>query len=452
MHITKSDVLWNYAATFLKMASSALLLPFILRMMPAETVGIWIVFMTITSFSGLLDFGFNPSFARNVTYIFSGVRSLKIVGFELVNTEHVDIDFGLLKGVITAMQWYYRRIALILFLLLATVGTWYISSIIENYKNNPSEVYIAWGMLCLINSYNIYTLYYESLLLGKGLIKKSKKIIITGNLVYVIIAALLVMAGRGLLAIIAAQALSVIIIRWLAHRAFFTSQLNKKLHNTVARSKTEILKAVTPNAVKIGISSIGGFMVARSAIIIGSLYLPLTEIASYGVTIQLIGVIASLAEIFIVTYSPKIAQLRVGNNVAAIKHLYLKGEFILMFTFVSCGFVLAGLGDWVLQAIGSKTPIMARSLLVLSLIVAFLESNHSIAGSILLTKNEVPFFKASIISGGATVLILFILFNTTHWGVLAMIAAPGIVQGLYQNWKWPLSVLKELKISLKDLI
>ena len=58
----KNDVLWNYAATFLKLASQALLLPLILTMMSSEKVGIYVVFITINSFALLLDFGFNSSF------------------------------------------------------------------------------------------------------------------------------------------------------------------------------------------------------------------------------------------------------------------------------------------------------------------------------------------------------------------------------------------------------
>jgi O-antigen/teichoic acid export membrane protein len=67
IQIGRKDIFWNYSATFLRIASSVLLLPLILRMMSSEMVGIWAIFMAITAFVGLLDFGFNPSFARNVT-------------------------------------------------------------------------------------------------------------------------------------------------------------------------------------------------------------------------------------------------------------------------------------------------------------------------------------------------------------------------------------------------
>jgi O-antigen/teichoic acid export membrane protein len=450
IQIDRKDIIWNYAATFLKIASSALLLPFILRMMPPEMVGIWTVFMTITAFSGLLDFGFNPSFTRNVTYVFSGVRSLKVKGFESTSTDEQTIDYGLLKGVISAMRWLYLRMAIVLFLLLATLGTYYIHSLLKNYKSDHHEVYVAWALLCIINTYNLFTLYYDSLLQGKGLVKRSKQIVIVGQTVYLSIATILIMAGFGLVSIVSAQVLSVIIIRWLSYYSFFTREIKQRLSNIIARPQKEVLKAIYPNAIKIGLTSLGGFMVSKSAIVIGALYLPLEEIASYGITMQLILVIAGLAAIYTTTYQPKFAQLRITNNNLAIKELYLKGQIVLYFTYIAGGIVLLILGDWALDFIGSQTQLISRLLVLIAIIVSFLESNHSIAGMILLSKNEVPFFKASLLSGGATVLMLFLLFKFMNIGLLAMIGAPGIAQGLYQNWKWPLEVVKDIDIKLKD--
>ena len=451
MKIGRKDIFWNYTATFLKIASSILLLPFILRMMPPEMVGIWTVFMTITAFSVLLDFGFNSSFTRNVTYVFSGVSTLKVNGFEFVPSESQPIDFGLMKGLIAAMRWFYFRIAIVLFFLLATLGTYYIYILLQNYKGNHQEVYIAWTLLCVINTYNLYTLYYDSLLQGKGLIKRSKQIVIIGQTVYLIIAVILIMKGNGLVAVVSAQASSVIIVRWLSYNSFFTREIKQKLYTSVLRPEKEIIKAIYPNALKIGLTIIGGFMVQRSAIIIGSLYLSLEEIASYGITMQLIYVIAGLAGIYTATYKPKIVQLRVENNKTIIKELYLKGQIILFLTFICGGTTLLLFGERVLKFIGSQTHLMPLFLILAAIIVMFLESNHSIAGEILLSKNEVPFFKASLLSGGATIILLLLFFQFTNLSLWAMIAAPGIAQGVYQNWKWPVVVKNELKIKQGDV-
>lgn len=451
MQITRKDVYWSYAATFLKIAASVLLLPFILKMLPSETVGIWSVFMTITAFTTLLDFGFGPSFSRNVTYIFSGVKTLQIKGFEIVDGENPIVDYTLLKGVLNAMRWFYSRMAIVLFILLATLGTYYIHTLLQNYKGDHHEVYIAWILLCAINTYNLYTLFYDSLLMGYGLVKRAKQIIIVGQTVYLIIAAILILNGNGLVAIVSAQATSVILVRWLSYNTFFTKEIKQRLNAAIARSRKEIIKVIYPNAIKIGLTSIGGFMVQRSAIIIGSLYLPLTDIASYGITMQLIAVIAGLGGIYTGTYQPKIAQLRVIHNNTGIKELYLNGQFVLLLSYVVGGLVLIIFGEKTLVFLGSKTSLMPQWFMVLAILISFLENNHSIAGSILLSKNEVPFFKASIISGVATVFVLLVFFKFLNLGTWTMILAPGLVQGAYQNWKWPIVVIDEFKITLRDI-
>jgi O-antigen/teichoic acid export membrane protein len=451
IQIGRKEIYWNYAATFLKIASSVLLLPLILRIMPSEKVGIWSVIMTLTSVSWLLDFGFSVTFTRNVTYVFSGVQILKVKGFESVLTENPKIDYGLLKGVIFTMRWLYLRMAIILFLLLSTIGTYYIHSILLNYKGDHQEVYISWGLLCIITTYNLFTLYYDSLLQGKGLVKRSKQILIIGQMVYLIIASLFLIAGYGLVAIVSAQASSVIIIRWLSYNAFFSSTIKQKLQTAISHSKNEIFKAIYPNAMKIGLTSLGSFMVSRSAIIIGSMYLKLDNIASYGITLQLISVIVGLSTLYTTTFQPKIAQLRIEQNNSKIKDLYMKGQIIMLVTFIVGGVCLLIIGEWGLKFIGSHTILMPRLLILGALFVLFLENNHSLAGSILISKNEVPFFKASILSGGLTVLLLLLLFHYTNFGLWAMIAAPGFAQGIYQNWKWPIVVINELKITKKDI-
>lgn len=450
MKTDKNDVLWNYAATFLKIASQALLLPLILTMMSAEKVGIYVVFITINSFALLLDFGFNSSFTRNVTYVFSGVKSLKKQGYEKNIHDKSYIDYNLLKGLISVMKRFYLVLSIVLFFLLITIGSSYIYFIVKDYQGDLIEVFIAWIILVIINTYNIYTLYYGALLLGKGLVKKSKQITIIGQIVFLCFSAILIILGYGLIAIFTAQGLSVIIIRFLSKKTFFTKQILKDLNLASKSSNKEIFDSIYPNSLKIGITSLGAFMVHRSTIIIGSLYLTLENIASFGITLQIIGVLTGLAGIYTNTYLPKINELRVRDNLIEIKKIYLKGQLSILIIFLLGSVGLLVFGDWTLNLLQSSTKLIPSSFITCMLIFALLETNHSVAGHILLTKNEVPFFKASIISGIGVVIILLIFLNYTELGLLSLILAPGIAQAVYQNWKWPMEVNKDLKITIKD--
>ena len=451
MQINKKDVILNYAATFLKIAASSLLLPFILRLMSAETVGIWTVFITINSLISIFDFGFNPAFTRNVTYIFSGIRKLEVEGFSTIGlTKNNEIDYGLLKGLIKAMQWFYFRTAGLFFLLVSTLGTYYIYRVLKNYHGSHSEVYVAWSLLCTINTYNLFSLYYDSLLQGKGLVKRSKQIVIISQIIYLVIAAILIMSGKGLIAVVAAQGSSVIIVRWLSHRLFFTDDLKKLMNGVAARSKIEILKAIYPNAVKIGLTSLGGIMVQRSAMVIGSLFLSLKEIASYGITMQIISLIAGLAGIYVNTYQAKIVQMRVINDKESIKKIYVKGQYILILTYFLGGLGLLFIGNWSLNIIESQTNLLPSSLILLALVSSFGQTNLIVAASILSTKNIVPFFKASLISGIGIIVGLLIMFNFFDIGVLGLLLIPFLVDLSYQAWKWPLDVARDLRLTYFD--
>jgi len=445
MEINRKDVIWNYVATFLKIGVGVLLLPFILRMFPQETIAIWTVFSTIIALTSLLDFGFNPSFARNVSYVVSGVKELKTTGYQIVENRDANIDYGLFKGLINAMRWFYARMALILFILLATAGTYYLYMLLRTYSGNKQEVYIAWIILVFINSYSLYTYYYDSLLQGKGLIKRAKQIEFTGNIIYLCVAIVLIILRFNLIAVVSAQALSILIRRVLSYYTIYTPDFKQALKNITAHAKKEFIKPILPNAVKLGLTGLGSFLVTRSSVLIGSLYLSLDDIASYGITIQIIAIISSVAGVYFATYQPKIAQYRIQNNILAIKKLYLRSCGLMLLTFMVCGLALLFFGDWAMEVIKSKTPLLPNTIIVFALIFALLNNNHAIAGGMILTKNEVPFFYPEIISGIATIILLFVFLQFTNFNIWSLVLAPGLAYAAYQNWKWPVVVFKDLK-------
>jgi len=331
--------------------------------------------------------------------------------------------------------------------LVATAGTYYIHILIKNYQSSHTEVYIAWFLLCGVNTYNLYTLYYDALLQGKGLVKKSKQIVIFSQLVYLAMAIVLLLAGYNLIAIVAAQGASVFVARWLSRRLFFTPEIKQLIAKASAGLRREVLQAIYPNALKIGLTTIGGILTQRSAIIIGSLYLPLGEIASFGITMQIITLIAAAAGIYTSTYQAKIVHLRIKNEEALIKTIYVKGQYLVVITYIVAGCCLIFFKDQALNVIGSKTQLLPASMILLALLLSFEQTNFTLAGNMLLTKNEVPFFKASIASGIAIVIGLLVAFHFFNAGVAAMLLVPLLVDACYQTWKWPLEIAKDLKLK-----
>jgi O-antigen/teichoic acid export membrane protein len=283
------------------------------------------------------------------------------------------------------------------------------------------------------------------------MIRTSKKIIILGQAAFMVLASVLIIAGYGIIAIVSSQLVYVVIVRALSRRAFYSGEVIANLQKVVTYEKVKVLKAVYPNAVKLGFTVLGGILIQRSAIFIGSLYLPLSDIASYGITRQIFDILSSLAPVFVSTYIPLISQYRVEGNSAGIKNICLRGTLISTVAFIAGGLAIYLFGSKALLMIGSETSLLPGSLMLLLLVVSFLEMNHSTAGSLLLTKNEVPFFIPSIVSGLATAILMILLLKYSTLGLWSLIIAPGIVDVAYQSWKWPLEVIRDLKIKLSDI-
>ena len=442
-NIGKREIIWSYAGTAFMIGAGVILLPFILHKMPQETVGIWNIFQTITALVLLLDFGFRPTFARNISYIFSGVKSLQRNGVAHTTSEAA-VDYSLLKGTLLAMKRFYRWMALAVFALLATAGTAYFYYILQKYSGDRQDALIAWILLIAINCYNLYTFYYEALLTGKGYVTRAQQINMLGQAVYLALAIGLIYAGFGLTAIVASQLISTVIRRILTYHVFFTPELKAHLHDVAPQEPKGILQAITPNAVKIGLTQLGGFMVNKSAILIGSAFLTLEQVACYGITIQVMDILARCATVFYQSYLPKLAQCRAENDLNGLKRYYILCTGSLLAVYVVGGVAWVFLGNWALDLIQSQTPFVPTAMLMVMLLISTLEHNHAVSAGFIMADNKIPFFIPSLVSGAATVVLLWVFLSPLQMGIWGLILAPGIAQLAYQNWKWPSVVIKEL--------
>ena len=227
-HIGRSDIIWSYVATVFQVGAGVFLLPVILRSMSSETVGLWNIFLTVSSLVLLLDFGFRPSFSRNISYIFSGVTQLQREGVGKVGQSSM-VDYSLLRSTIKAMQRFYRQISVVVFLLLMTLGTFYFMTVLEKYSGNHRDAIVAWVLLCAVNCYELYTYYYDALLTGKGYVKRSQQIMILSRCIYLGLAIPFILMGGGLTAIVSALFVSIVVRRIVSYRVFFTQQMKNNL-------------------------------------------------------------------------------------------------------------------------------------------------------------------------------------------------------------------------------
>jgi O-antigen/teichoic acid export membrane protein len=451
MKITKKDIFLSYLSQFLKIASGVLVIPMILIWVPSNELGIWYLFTTISAFILLLDFGFSPTIMRNVAYVFSGVTELKSTGY--MPSSGSEVDYDLLKSMIRGIKQIYLLVALTALLLLLSFGTIYVKSIVIKLEDYHKYMYLWIAYACVV-VVNLYFLFYNPLLLGRGLIGKSYIITIITNICYILIVGIGVYMKFGLVAIIAGNAFTIILTIILSYNFFFDKGLTDKLRNSVPRfdSDKEILKILWPNAYKVGLVAIGAYCISKSSMFFVTSFTDLKTLASYGLSLSALTFIAAFSQIFFNAFLPEFNQLRVIQDTPTLIRKFGMAHAITLVTFISGILVLVLFGNRVLSMIHVSTFLLSSKYLLPIGIIYLLEVNYTNFSAIIITKNEIPYVKQSLISGFFIVVISYILFKYTFLGVWSIIISQGLVQLSYNYWRWPYVVCKEFRISYFRLL
>ena len=171
--ISRKDIIWGYVTLFFQMASGLITLPLILKMLSAEEIGMNYLMLTVGSLVSLFDFGFAPQFGRNITYVFAGAQALKKEGVDIGGGS---VNYRLLSTMISVAKSVYCILAVVVLLIMLTLGTAYIYKVTHGFKDVHNSLLI-WIVYSISVFFKVYYTYYSSLLIGKGLIMESKKAI-----------------------------------------------------------------------------------------------------------------------------------------------------------------------------------------------------------------------------------------------------------------------------------
>jgi len=450
MQIGRKDLFWNYAATSMRILSGVIILPVILRMFPSEEVGIWGIFLSLMGITALLDFGFSNSFSRNITYVYSGAKELKVKGYSVAETS--EIDYGLLKSLLLAMKRYYGIMAIVFLIIFLSVSPFYMSSILAQYTGDNQSIWIAWYIFGGVLTYELYTYYYGSILQGRGLVKRNMQILILSLSIRIVATLIFLFVGLGFISLVLGILIGSLIYRALAYYIFYDKKTKANLTVSASNTPWNMIKTLTPNSLKLGLTFLGIFLRTKAIALMAPLYLSLSEFAQYTISKQIVDLIVSLGIAWFFTFYPKLSQYSIRESRNDIKRLYIKGTIILLLTFIVLGTGAILFGDPVLVFIKSKTLLLPGSYLFLMLLFSFLEQNQGIAANIFLAKNEVPFFKSNLISGVLAVLFLFLMLKYTNLGVLSLILSTGLALSLFLNWYWPMAAAKQLNLTVNDYV
>lgn len=451
--LTKKDIVWSYAGTILSMSANFIMLPFLIYFLDKDMLGLWYVFVSIGTIATLFDFGFAVTFARNVTYCWSGAKELKQKNVAFADNSGSP-NFTLLKKVISTCKFIYFLIAIGTLILLLSIGSWYIWYISNNV--NGIRHYIAWGIYSLALFLNLYYGYYVSFLRGVGAIEKVNKSTIFARIIQIFLTILLLAYEWDIIGASIAYLVYGVVFRMSSKHYFYNYEgLKQNLEivseQTSKQERNLLIRTVWYNAWREGLISISNYLCNQATTIICSLFFSLSQTGIYSIAVQFALAISTISGTLYMASQPEIQSSYINKDTDRTKTLMSFVVLTVLYIFF-VGFI----GVWtvmlpIIRFFKSDFNIpftLFFALCFYHLIMKIRDCYCSYFSS----TNRIIYIKAFIFSSIASVLLSACLCHATNWGVWALVIPQIVCQMLFNIWYWPWKAHKDMNLRFSDML
>ncbi|MBQ3395648.1 MAG: hypothetical protein IJG34_09095 [Synergistaceae bacterium] len=444
IEITRRDVIWSYMGTIVSMGANFFMLPFLMYFLTPDMLGLWYVLVSMGNITALFDFGFAVTFARNITYCWSGANELKKEG--VVFSENSEPNYALMKEVLSASKIIYASISVTALLILITAGSLYVRYITRNSGSNVPV--IAWLIYAFAVFLNLYYGYYGTFLHGVGAITQANKNMLYARAAHIILMIIFLFMGFGIIGASCAYLVYGLVLRLLGKYHFYKykdigKNLAKVQTKTSLAKLKEVFITVWHNAWRDGLISICDYLCSQASVIICSVYMPLSQTGIYSIGVQIATAINHISKTLYGAKQPEIQNAYIMSDRAKIRSImkYIVFTFIGLFIMGVTGFILVGRP--LLKLVKPGAVVSVPVFLGIALYNIMLGFRDCYASYFSCT-NRIVYLKAYIISAISGVALSFIAMGIFDLGVWGLICAQIISQLSYNVWYWPLKAIREI--------
>lgn len=445
--INKKDIFWSYSSIFLTLASNVLTIPIIIYFLDGDMLGLWYVFLSVGAIANLFDFGFTVTFARNITYCWSGAKKIRGYGIEF-STDNTT-DFQLMYSILYVCKKIFLLVSFVVLVLLLIPGTLYINHISTNIDD--SSYLYAWFIYSSATFLNIYYNYYDAFLRGVGAIKIAYQNRVIAKFTQIILIVLFLLLGYGIVGMALAYFIFGIIFRLLGNKRFYSykkigAQIEKFKYNHKWNKEKHLFLSIWRNAWREGLIQLSFYLTEQVSVIICSFYLSLQETGEYSLMLQIATAVATISTTLYTVYQPSLQAscTRNDKNESGKVMSIIVVSYVLSFLVLSICTIFIGLPIIHLIKPQIHISILLATLIFLSqFVVKFRNCYTSYYSSL----NRIDYMTAFILSSILSLLLSIVFIGELKFGVYGLICGQILSQVVYNLWYWPLQVHKDLNLS-----
>jgi len=439
-----SAVGWSWAFNILRLASGLILLPLMLKKWTAEDLGMYYFFLNQAAIVPLVDFGFGPTISRFVSYAMGGAQSIQAHGVPK-SSGSSDPNYPLLWQLLSTTRRLYGYLTLVLLAILLTYST-YLEELTVGQTSSPAITRIAWAITIVSAAFDVYANWWTTYLRGMNQIVASAKIGVWGILLRLAVSAGLLLSGAGLLSLPIGTLFGSTLQRWLARRDCLR-RLGAQPQPAVINAGS-LLKTLWPNSWRVGVQFFSGYLTVNANTTICAVFFGLRQNAAYGLSLNLLGIIAGMAGVWTTTKWPIIGQHYARQDLPAVRRTLWARVWLQNLSFLAAGAGLLVGGPFLLMCFGSGKELLPSLWLTLVVLNGFLEMQFNIWGTLLTLENRVPYLWPTVATNVLSLELTLLLLGTPHLDVGALVLGPLIAGCIFNYWFWPFYTARSIGTSL----
>ena len=438
-----SAVAWSWVLNFLRLASGLLLLPLLFRILTRNDLGMYYLFLSLSAVSTALDFGFGPTLGRFVNYAMGGAKRLSAQGVDTTEL-HGQPNYPLLWQLFHTAEVCYRFLAGVTFVLLCVFGSLLVGNKV-GATSSPLLTWVAWSVCLLSAVADIYFSFSNVFLRNLNQMLVATRIMVFCYALRLALACALLLFGAALLALPIATLLTGLLIGVWSRRACLR-HLPAAARPVVVDCRPH-LTTLWPGAWRLGLYFAGLYLGTNGNVLLCSAVLGLDANASYGPSLQVVGVIAGLATVWTQVKWPLIGQYMGRQQLAPVRQLLPARLWLLLLTYTVLAVAAVIIGPPLLKLVApnkSLLPVFWFGLLALN---GLFEQHCSTWNTLISLGNRLPMLWASLATNAACFGLNAALMHLAGAQPGWLVLGPLLTGLAFNYWHWPRYGARTLGLS-----
>lgn len=413
-------------------ASNFIMLRYLVRYLPAQEAGVWLLFLTMSSYLVVFDLGISPTIGREISLALGqmGVseeeRSSKIR--DLIATGSRILTF----------------LAVALTIICGSAGYFYLRSVVDFSSALGHTTSVSWFVFVLAVAASVSGEIWLAALYGFGSVSTERLLRTLGCILWVVLSIIVLTSGGGLVGLSLAW-LYAFAIRLIAKRVFLRT---RKEFRQSGRFDWELGKSVSGKSLKYAGTLIGGTLILYTDNIVIASVLGPAAVPNYYAVARLVTACLSVALLISAASSPFISAAYSAGSMEEVRRITMRNVRIALALMATGGCFFAFFGKPLIQLWIGEGNFVGYGVLLVMLCAMTLEAHHVSLATSTMACDRIPFFIPALIAGVLNLAISFPL--AYRFGLVGVALGTFLAQVTTNNWYVPMYSIRYLRIRVAE--